>query len=60
MNSWSGYVNNLSSSSNDPIGTQSGVFLSGGALFNSLAAGNTDAVEGEADTLDVCFSHPTP
>ena len=62
MNSWSGYTQNYSSggSSSDPYGTQSGVFFSGGALFNSLAAGNTDAVEGEADTLDVCLSHPTP
>ena len=44
----------------DPLGTQSGVFLSGGAIFNSLAAGNKDAVEGEVDTLDTCLSHPTP
>ena len=34
--------------------------LSGGAIFNALAAGNRDAVEDESPTLDVCLSHPTP
>lgn len=62
MNSWSKY--SLKSSSrgggSDPLGTYAGVFLSGGALFNALAAGNSDAIEGEGYTLDTCLSHPTP
>ena len=60
MNSWSSYKDNYNSGSKDKLGTTSGVLLSGGALYNSLAAGNKDAVENEADTLDVCLAHPTP
>jgi hypothetical protein len=40
--------------------TADGVFLSGGQIFNGLAAGNLDAVENEWVTLDECLSHPTP
>ena len=61
MNAASGYsLTKASGGGSDPIGTQSGVALSGGAIYNSLAAGNKDAVENEVDTLDVCLSHPTP
>ena len=41
-------------------GTAAGIAFSGGYIFNALAGGNTDAVEGELDTLDVCLNHPTP
>ena len=40
--------------------TAAGMALSGMYIYNSLAAGNKDAVEDEAKTLDSCFSHPTP
>jgi len=54
-------LNHKSTSGNkDPIGTASGIALSGGYIYNSLAAGNLDAVENEANTLDVCLGHPTP
>ena len=43
-----------------PLSTTAGIALSGGYIYNSLAGGNTDAVEGELDTLDVCISHPAP
>lgn len=42
------------------LGTAVGIALSGGYIYNALAGGNLDAVENEADTLDVCMSHPTP
>mmetsp|Transcript_41063 Transcript_41063/g.53856 ORF Transcript_41063/g.53856 Transcript_41063/m.53856 type:complete len:244 (+) Transcript_41063:567-1298(+) len=42
------------------LGTAVGIALSGGYIYNALAAGNTDAVENEADTLDTCMSHPAP
>ena len=29
-------------------------------MYNALAAGNADAVLTEADTLDVCYDHPSP
>lgn len=48
------------SGSRDPLGTSAGMALTGGYIYNALAAGNADAVEGELDTLDVCLSHPTP
>ena len=34
--------------------------MSGGYIYNALAAGNRDAVEDEIETLDVCLCHPTP
>ena len=40
--------------------TAAGIALTGGYIFNALAGGNVDAVEYEADTLDVCLSHPSP
>ena len=43
----------------EPLTTSSGIAISGGYIYNSLAAGNEDAVEDEARTLDVCLSHPT-
>lgn len=44
----------------EQLATASGIALSGGYIYNSLAGGNLDAVETEAKTLDVCLSHPTP
>lgn len=44
----------------EALGTASGIAFTGGYIFNSLAAGNLDAVENEANTLDVCLCHPTP
>ena len=44
----------------EALGTAAGIGLSGGYIYNALAAGNKDAVEEEAKTLDVCLSHPTP
>lgn len=44
----------------EALGTSAGIALTGGYIYNALAAGNADAVESEADTLDVCFSHPSP
>ena len=44
----------------DKISTASGIALSGGYIYNSLAGGNVDAVENEGSTLDVCLGHPTP
>lgn len=32
--------------------TQSGTAITGGAIFNGLALGDRDAVEGEGDTMD--------
>jgi hypothetical protein len=40
--------------------TTAGIAVTGGAIFNGLAAGNLDAVEGELDTLDKCLSHTSP
>jgi len=40
--------------------TASGIALTGGYIFNALALGNTDAIEGEGYTLDVCMSHASP
>ena len=34
--------------------------ITGGYMYNALAAGNADAVLTEADTLDVCYDHPSP
>jgi len=42
------------------LSTVAGIALSGGYIYNALAAGNTDAVENELDTLDVCLSHSSP
>lgn len=33
--------------------------ITGTYMYNALASGNADAVATEADTLDVCYSHPT-
>ena len=44
----------------EALGTAAGIMLTGGYMYNALAAGNLDAVEGEADTLDVCLCHPSP
>ena len=44
----------------EPLATAVGISLTGGYLYNALAAGNADAVENEGFTLDVCLSHPTP
>lgn len=40
--------------------TVAGIATTGGAIFNGLAAGSLDAVEGEIDTLDKCLSHTAP
>lgn len=44
----------------EALGTSAGIALSGSYIYNALAAGNMDAVEGEGMTLDVCLSHPSP
>ena len=44
----------------EPLNTAAGIALSGMYIFNSLAAGNQDALEGEIRTLDKCISHPSP
>ena len=44
----------------DPLGSVAGLGLTGTYIFNALAGGNVDAVEFEGDTLDVCYSHPSP
>ena len=44
----------------ESLGTAAGIALTGGYIYNALALGNADAVETEADTLDVCFDHPSP
>lgn len=46
--------------SGSALSTAAGIGLSGGYIFNGLAGGDTDAVENEGDTLDVCTSHATP
>ena len=48
------------SSGSTMLSTASGIALSGGMIFNALAAGNEDAVDNEKVTLDECVSHPTP
>jgi len=42
------------------MGTMSGVAITGGAIFNGLAGGNVDAIEGEIDTMDQCQAHASP
>jgi len=42
------------------LGTSAGISLTGGYIYNALAAGNADAVISEGGTLDVCLSHPSP
>jgi len=44
----------------EALGSSAGIAISGGYIYNALAAGNTDAVENEGNTLDVCLSHPSP
>ena len=46
--------------SGNPLDTAAGIAISGGYIYNALAAGNLDAVETELGTLDVCISHPSP
>ena len=55
MNAWSDYTNHAGS-----INTWAGIALDGVPIFNGLAAGNLDAVETEADTLDMCLTHSSP
>jgi len=40
--------------------TVAGVAITGGAIFNGLAAGSVDAVTGELETMDKCLSHSSP
>lgn len=40
--------------------TVAGVAVSGGIIFNGLAAGNLDAVTEEVETMDKCLSHSSP
>ena len=56
----SGSSTSSGGASSDTIATSSGIGLSGAYIYNALAAGNADAVETEADTLDVCLCHPAP
>lgn len=51
---------NGGTSSGSSMTTMSGIALTGGSIFNGLAGGNVDAVEGEIDTLDSCLSHTSP
>lgn len=44
----------------EALSTAAGMALSGGYIYNGLAGGDTDAVENEGDSLDVCTSHATP
>ena len=44
----------------DPISTAAGVAFSGMMIFNSLASGNTDALDHEIRSLDSCLNHPSP
>lgn len=55
MNASSSYQNNAGS-----IDTWAGIALDNVAIFNGLAAGNLDAVQTEADTLDMCLTHSSP
>ena len=48
------------SGSSQVLQTAAAIMLSGGYMYNALAAGNQDAVENEGDTLDVCLDHPSP
>ena len=50
----------VSGGNKQTLQTSSGIALSGMYIYNSLAAGNLDAVEGEIKTLDACLCHPTP
>ena len=49
-----------SGSTSNALQTSAGIMITGGYMYNALAAGNVDAVLFEADTLDVCYDHPTP
>ena len=44
----------------DPNSTGSGVYLSGGWLYNALDGNNLDAYENEGQGMDMCISHSTP
>jgi hypothetical protein len=54
------YKENKSGTSPSSMTTQSGIAITGGSIFNGLALGNRDAVEGEGDTMDECLSHTSP
>jgi hypothetical protein len=54
------YKENKSGTSPSSMTTQSGIAITGGSIFNGLALGNRDAVEGEDDTMDECLSHTSP
>ena len=43
----------------DPIATAAGIALTGTYIYNSLAVGNTDAIDEEIKTMDSCLNHPT-
>lgn len=53
-------LNAASSFSGDDETTAGGIAITGTYIYNALALGNQDAVEGELETLDVCASHPAP
>jgi len=44
----------------DSIETVSGFAFDFIPIFNGLALGNFDAVETEADTMDLCLTHSSP
>ena len=43
----------------DPIATAAGIALTGTYIYNSLAVGNTDAIDEEIKSMDSCLNHPT-
>jgi hypothetical protein len=43
-----------------PLGTASGIALSGAQIFNGLDGNGLDAVQNEYRSLDLCLSHPSP
>ena len=56
----SGSSSSSGGSSSMALQTSAGIMITGGYMYNALAAGNADAVLTEADTLDVCYDHPSP
>ena len=53
-------LNAATTFSGDDAVTAGGLAITGTYIYNALALGNADAVEGELETLDVCASHPSP
>jgi hypothetical protein len=49
-----------SSGGREANATAGGIALSGMYIYNALDGNNSDAVESELKTLDVCISHPSP